>query len=102
MAIPDYQTIMLPLLKYAGDDQEHSMREAVDFLADEFELSEEELKEMLPSGTQKLFNNRVGWALTYIRKAGLIESPKRGVFKITDRGQQVLSQSVEKIDNKFL
>ena len=102
MAIPDYQTIMLPLLKFAGDNQEHSLREAVDYLADEFELSEEELKEMLPSGAQRLFNNRVAWALTYIRKAGLVESPKRGIFKITDRGQQVLSKGLEKIDNKFL
>jgi len=102
MAIPDYQTIMLPLLKFAGDNQEHSLREAVDYLADEFELSEEELKEMLPSGTQRLFNNRVAWALTYIRKAGLVESPKRGIFQITDRGQHVLSQGLEKIDSKFL
>ena len=102
MTIPDYQTIMLPLLKFAGDNQEHSLREAVDYLADEFELSEEERKEMLPSGTQRLFNNRVAWALTYIRKAILVESPKRGIFKITDRGQQILSQGLEKIDNKFL
>jgi restriction system protein len=102
MAIPDYQTIMLPLLKFAADNQEHSLREAVDYLADEFELSEEERKEMLPSGTQRLFNNRVAWALTYIRKAVLVESPKRGIFKITDRGQQVISQGLEKIDNKFL
>jgi restriction system protein len=102
MAIPDYQTIMLPLLKFAGDNQEHSLRDAVDYLAGEFELSEEELKEMLPSGTQRLFNNRVAWALTYIRKAVLVESPKRGIFKITDRGQQVLSQGLEKIDSKFL
>jgi restriction system protein len=102
MAIPDYQTIMLPLLKFAGDKQEHSLREAVDYLADEFELSEEERKEMLPSGAQRLFNNRVAWALTYIRKAGLVKSPKRGVFKITDRGQQVLSKNIGKIDSKFL
>ena len=102
MTIPDYQTIMLPLLKFAGDNQEHSLRGAVDYLAEEFELSEEELKEMLPSGTQRLFNNRVAWALTYIRKAGIVESPKRGIFKITDRGQQVLTQDPEKIDIKFL
>jgi len=89
-------------LKFAGDNQEHSLREAVDYLADEFDLSEEELKEMLPSGTQRLFNNRVAWALTYIRKAWLVESPKRGIFKITDRGQQVLSKGLQKIDNKFL
>jgi len=102
MAIPDYQSIMLPLLKFAGDKNEHSLREAIDHLADKFDLSDDERKEMLPSGTQILFNNRVAWALTYIRKAGLVESPKRGIFKITDRGQQVLSQNLEKIDSKFL
>ena len=102
MSVPDYQTIMLSLLKFANDGQEHFLRNAVDFLADEFNLSEEERKEMLPSGTQKLFHNRVAWALTYIRKAGLVESPKRGAFRITERGQQVLSQDIEKIDIKFL
>ena len=102
MAIPDYQTIMLPLLKFAGDGKEYSLRDAVDSLANEFQLNEEERKEMLPSGKQRLFNNRVAWALTYIKKAGLVESPKRGIFIITDRGQQVLSQGLKKIDNKFL
>ncbi len=102
MAIPDYQTIMLPLLKFAGDEKEHSLRDAVERLADEFELNEEERKEMLPSGKQRLFNNRVGWAVTYIRKAGLIESLKHGIFTITERGHQVLSQNIEKIDIKFL
>jgi len=102
MAIPDYQTIMLPLLKFAGDGQEHSLRDTVSSLADEFELSEDERKEMLPSGTQKLFHNRVAWAVTYIRKACLIESPKRGFFNITERGQEVLSQGPEKINVKFL
>ncbi|GAI76597.1 unnamed protein product, partial [marine sediment metagenome] len=93
---------MLPLLKFAGDGVEHNLREAVDSLKDEFGLSEKELKEMLPSGKQRLFNNRVAWALTYIRKAGLVKSPKRGIFTITERGQQVLSQNIEKIDIKFL
>lgn len=102
MAIPDFQTIMLPLLKFTGDGKEHSLRNAVDHLADEFQLSEEERKEMLPSGKQKLFNNRAAWALTYIRKACLVESSKHGVFKITDRGQEVLSKGLNKIDNKFL
>ena len=59
MAIPDYQTIMLPLLKFAGDDQEHSLRGTIEALADEFRLSDEERKEMLPSGKQETFRNRV-------------------------------------------
>ena len=102
MAIPDYQTIMLPLLKFAGDGQEHSSRESINHLASEFELTEEELKELLPSGSQALFGNRVGWASTYIRKAGLIESKRKGFFRITERGKQVLSENLERLDNKYL
>lgn len=75
MAIPDYQKIMLPLLKYALDGQEHSMREAIGALADQFNLSEDERKELLPSGQQPLFDNRVGWARAYLKKAGLLATP---------------------------
>lgn len=102
MAIPDYQTLMLPLLKYASDQQEHNFRDAVDSLADGFELSDEERKEMLPSGQQEIFRNRVGWARTYLKKAGLIESPKRGYLRITQRGLNVLSESPQRVDAAFL
>ncbi len=102
MPIPDYQTIMLPLLKFTSDGKEHSLREATEFLADEFNLSEEERRELLPSGTQRLFNNRVAWASTYLRKAGLIESRKRGLFNIGDRGRRALSDNLDKINNKYL
>lgn len=102
MPIPDYQTIMLPLLKFAADGKEHSSRESIDFLATEFRLSLEECNELLPSGKQPIFNNRVGWAATYLRKAELVESKKRGYFSITDRGETVLSENPERIDVKFL
>jgi len=102
MAIPDYQTIMLPLLKFVSTAEERSLRESINFLLDEFELSEEERKELLPSGKQRIFDNRVAWAVTYIRKACLIETIKRGHFYITDRGRTVLKQNPERIDNKFL
>ncbi|MFB3885422.1 MAG: restriction endonuclease [Thermodesulfobacteriota bacterium] len=103
MSIPDYQTIMLPLLRFAGDQQEHSLREAVDQLAERyFKLTEEEKKELLPSGLQEVFKNRVGWARTYMKKAGLLESTRRGHFKITDRGKKVLTQSPTRIDVTFL
>jgi len=102
MAIPDYQTIMLPLLKFAGDGKVYSKHEAVEYLANEFELTEEERKELLPSGKQGLFDNRVAWAKTYIKQARLIDSPKRGLFVITERGKQVLSQNLDKIDIKLL
>lgn len=65
MAIPDYQSIMLPLLKLASDKKEHSMREAIEFLASFFKVSKTELQELLPSGQQRIFDNRVGWARTY-------------------------------------
>ncbi|MBN1843809.1 MAG: restriction endonuclease [Deltaproteobacteria bacterium] len=102
MAIPDYQTIMLPVLKFASDGKDHAFRDAVDSLATEFRLSLEECNELLPSGNQPLFNNRVGWAATYLRKAGLIDSEKRGFFRITDRGKIVLSENPERIDVKLL
>jgi restriction system protein len=102
MAIPDYQTIMLPLLRFAGDQQEHSLREAIDQLAEKFALTEVERKELLPSGQQEIFNNRVAWARTYMGKAGLLESTRRGYFKITDRGVKVVKQNPDRIDVKFL
>jgi restriction system protein len=102
MAIPDYQSVMLPLLRLAEDGQEHSAREAVEKLADHFGLSEDERKELLPSGAQATFDNRVGWARTYMKKAELLESPRRGYFKITHRGMQILKQNPDTINNKLL
>lgn len=93
MAIPDYQSIMLPFLKLAGDKAEHSLREANDILAQEFQLTDDEKKELLPSGQQEVFLNRVGWARTYLKKSGLVNSTRRGYFKITDKGLDVLKQN---------
>ncbi|MBD3233235.1 MAG: restriction endonuclease [candidate division Zixibacteria bacterium] len=102
MAIPDYQSIMLPLLRFASDMNEHSTRESIEVMANEFELSDEERKELLPSGQQSVFDNRVGWARTYLKKAGLLESTKRGYFKITEEGLRVLGTEPEKIDVDLL
>jgi restriction system protein len=102
MAIPDYESIMLPLLRFAGDKREHSLREAIEALAAEFRLTEEEQKQLLPSGRQRTFDNRVGWARTYMKKADLLESPRRGYFRITPRGLQVLDKNPPKIDVSFL
>lgn len=98
MPIPDYQTAMLPLLRLAGDGQEHRFRDAVDTLASEFQLSDAERSELLPSGTAFLFNNRVGWASTYLKQAGLLSALKRGVFRITPTGQALLAQKPERLD----
>ena len=102
MAIPDFQTIMLPLLQFAGDGQEHSIHEAHDYLASYFELSSEEINELLPSGLQRRFYNRVGWARAYLIKSGLLISTRRGYFRITERGQQVLAENPDRIDMKYL
>jgi len=102
MAIPDFQTIMLPLLRFSGDSKEHSIREAVDFLATEFQLSNGELRELLPSGQQETFANRVNWAKTYLKKAGLIHSTRRGYFQISQRGISDLEKKPSRIDIKFL
>ncbi|MCG5547516.1 restriction endonuclease [Halorhodospira halochloris] len=102
MAVPDYQSIMLPLLRLAEDGQEHSLRAAIQSLADNFELQDSERKELLPSGRQFKFDNRVGWARTYLKKAGLLEMPRRGFFQITERGKEVLRQDLERIDARFL
>lgn len=102
MAIPDYQTCMLPLLKFYGDGQEHTNRDTIDALAKGFKLTEEERRMMLPSGVQGLFDNRVNWARTYMKKAALIESPKRGVHKITKRGLDILKKKLERVDVAYL
>jgi restriction system protein len=93
---------MRPLLLYAQDKQEHSLREAIEQLADEFKLTDKARKEMLPSGQQATFDNRVGWARTYLKKAGLLETPRRGYFRITDLGLKAIKEAPEKIDVSFL
>lgn len=102
MPIPDYQTLMLPFLRIAGDGKEHRFRDAVESLAQEFSLTDEERNVMLPSGTAPLFDNRVGWARTYLKQAALIESRKRGFFHITPRGKELLAKNLPRIDNSTL
>ena len=102
MAIPDYQTCMLPLLKFYEDGKEHANRESVEALAEKFHLTEEEQRTMLPSGVQGLFENRVNWARTYMKKAALVEPTKRGIHRITRRGLEVLKKNPERINGAFL
>jgi len=102
MAIPDYQSMMLPLLEIAADGKVHRFRETVESLATYFGLSESERRELLPSGKQPTFDNRVGWARTYMAKAGLLDSPKRGLFQITERGRAVLREKPETVNVQYL
>lgn len=102
MPIPDFQSVMRPLMDLISDGREHSMREALDRLAEHFELAEEERKRLLPSGQQELFTNRVAWAKTHLRMAGLLEATARGVFRITSRGTELLRTSPERIDLRLL
>ena len=91
--IPDYQSLMLPLMKLVSDGQEHKYRDLIEKLAVEFQITNEERKELLTSGNQAIFDNRVGWAKTYLKKAGLLDSPKRATFIITDLGRETLSKN---------
>ncbi len=102
MAIPDFQSVMLPLLNFAADKQEHSLQDAVDSLAIKFELTSEERQELLPSGKQTRFDNRVAWARSYFKQAGLVENTRRGFFKISDRGLDLLKTNPKKINIKLL
>ncbi len=102
MPVPDFQTLMLPLLQLVSDGHEHNLSDAIDQLILEFSLSESEQQEVLPSGRQTRFENRIGWAKTYLSKAGLLESTGRGRFRISNRGKEVLSNRPERIDLQFL
>jgi restriction system protein len=103
MAVPDYQSLMLPLLRFAGEKgDETSTGDAVEFLTKELGLTDEDLKEMLPSGIQSTFVNRVGWASTYMKKAGLLEATRRGHYRITPRGQELLKKQPKTINVRLL
>lgn len=92
MPIPDFQSLMLPLLKHMADGQEHANQETVEALAAVFQLTETERMQLLPSGKQTVFVNRVAWAKSHFKQAGLLDSPRRGVYRITSRGQEILKQ----------
>jgi restriction system protein len=102
MPIPDFQSIMRPLLAAHEDGQEHRNRDLVAHLGDLFGLTDEERRVMLPSGGARLFDNRVGWAKTHVMQAGLLSSPRRAFSVITDLGRDVLRSNPERIDLQVL
>lgn len=101
MAIPDYQTLMLPVLHVAAEG-ETRVQKAADKIANQFDLSEEEREQLLPSGKQRLLHNRIHWAKFYMTKAGLIDSPSRGVFVASKEGLALLAQHPARIDVDLL
>ena len=101
MPIPDYQTLMLPVLKTAANG-ETNVTDCVGQLGPALGLSEADLSEMLPSGQQTVFSNRIHWARTYMAKAGLVRATRRGFFEATPRGREVLAENPTRIDNTVL
>jgi restriction system protein len=102
MPIPDFQSLMLPLMNLISDGREHAIRDATLEIGRQCNLSEAEWAEMLPSGRAPLFYNRLAWAKTHLKKAGLIDQPRRGMIVISDRGRQVLLAQPNKIDLRLL
>jgi len=102
LPIPDFQTIMLPFLRHIFDGKDYSNREITDGLARHFRLTPEERNTLLPSGRQKVFENRVAWAKAHLKIAGLLHTPNRGITAITEKGLNVLKKNPKSIDLKFL
>lgn len=102
MAVPKYDELMKPLLIAVSDGETYKMKDVTALLAEQLNLSSDDLAEMLPSGRQTVFKNRVGWAKTYLKKAGLLDSPARATIVITNAGKQVVADNTEKIDSKYL
>ncbi len=102
MAIPDFQTVMLPMIEALADGRERTMRELTDLLADRFGLTEDERREVLPSGQQSIISNRVAWAKSHLKAAGLLENPIRGRVRISDSGRKILAKAPQAINIRFL
>jgi len=100
--IPDFQSMMLPLLRQISDEKEYKVDMVVDLLAREFKITEDERKELLPSSQVFVFKNRIQWAKSYLKKSGLINSPKRGYMKITNAGLELLKQNITQINIAYL
>lgn len=100
--IPDYQTLMFPVLDYLKDNQQRSIQEVLDHLSNKFQLSQDELRILVPSGQQPLFRNRVTWSISYLKNAGLMKYVRRGVYQITETGQKVLQEGITTINTAYL
>jgi restriction system protein len=103
MAIPDFQTLMLPVLKqFAAAGSERRSSEIRAPLAAEFALTPDEIAQRFAEGVQTVFGNRIAWAISHLRRASILESPHRGIYVVTQRGRDVLKESPTKIDSRYL
>jgi len=102
MGIPDYQTLMKPVLLLFQDEEEHKTSEIVEKISDEFKLTSDERNERLPKGSNKIVVNRVGWAIKYLKEAGLVKNIRRGFYLITEQGIELIKENPNRIDNSFL
>lgn len=102
MAIPTYEQLMLPLLEVLRNESIYTNKECIDILAEKLNITEKELRELLPSGKKKVFYDRVNWAKTYMKKAGLVEAPRRGTIRITQLGLELLQENPLEIKSKDL
>lgn len=102
MTIPDFQTLMRPILAYLADGQAKSTKDVIAAMSDEFGLSDDERAQMLPSGRQKTMYDRVNWSLTHMSQAGLLDRPTRGHVQLSDAGRQVLNSHPDRVDVKIL
>jgi restriction system protein len=102
MPIPDFQSLMLPLMEFLADGKEHTMRDATAVLADRYQLTEEEREQLMANGENKVFSNRVAWAKAHLKAAGLLDNPSRGKVRISEEGRSVLAQKPGKIDYGYL
>lgn len=102
MSVPKYDELMKPLLLAVQDGGIYKIKDVTATLAQQLNLSSEDMAEMLPSGRQTVFKNRVGWAKTYLKKAGLLDSPARATIVITEAGKKVVAENPKTIDAKYL
>jgi restriction system protein len=102
MAVPDFQTLMLPVLREFADGAEHAPKEIRQRVADRLQLTPKDIQEMVPSGTQTRLANRVAWAHIYLKRAGLLASPRRGVYRMAERGAEVLKSPPSQLNMQFL
>src|SRR5713101_1270206 len=102
MPVPGFQSFMLPLMRALDDGAEHSISELRERIAREMGLTEQDRAELLPSGKQAIFDNRLGWAKTYLEKAGLLTTVKRGVYRVTDEGHRLLARKPDRLGREVL